>query len=131
MVPEPTGVAALDVLLVWGGAFSFAVAVFTGLWRAGRAVAVFCSRLSRFLDDWYGEPARPGFPARPGVLERVASIEGQVGAFDRRMTGVEYELRENGGASLRDAVNRINCRLDSIYPDSGGPCARPQLPPES
>jgi hypothetical protein len=58
-------------------------------------------RVGDFVDDWQGEPARRGVPARPGVMERLESIEGQ--------------LRPNGGSSLRDAVNRVEqttARLD-------------------
>lgn len=54
-------------------------------------------RLSRQMgqlqEDWYGEPARKGFPARPGVPERLETIENQ--------------LKPNGGSSARDAINRV------------------------
>lgn len=50
-------------------------------------------RFADFLDDWNGEPARSGVAERPGVMQRLASIEG--------------ELRPNGGGSIRDAVNRL------------------------
>jgi hypothetical protein len=57
-------------------------------------------RLSHFLDDWFGEDARPGFTRKPGVPERLAEVESQ--------------LKANGGASLRDAVNRIEARVRII-----------------
>lgn len=50
-----------------------------------------------FREDWYGESARPGVPARKGVMERLADIDGQ--------------LRTNGGSSLRDAVSRIEATM--------------------
>ncbi|UBU11593.1 hypothetical protein [Nonomuraea gerenzanensis] len=50
-------------------------------------------KLSDAVDDWQGEPARKGVPARPGVMERLEAIEAQ--------------LRPNGGASARDAINRV------------------------
>jgi hypothetical protein len=52
-------------------------------------------QLREFLDDWRGEPARPGSAARPGVPERLAAIE-------QRTTEVEREVRTNGGSTLRD-----------------------------
>ena len=50
-------------------------------------------KLADFLEDWNGEPARPGRPARLGVPERLARIEAQ--------------LWPNGGSSLHDKVNQI------------------------
>lgn len=50
-------------------------------------------KISDFLDDWRGEPPRPGYPGRPGVPERLARIEAQ--------------LWPNGGSSLHDKVNQI------------------------
>lgn len=41
------------------------------------------SRLSSFLDDWFGEPARPGFPRRPGVPERLEIVEQKLEAIER------------------------------------------------
>lgn len=68
-------------------------------------------RLSRQNDefrlDWYGEQARPGRAAVPGVPERL--------------TRIEAELKPNGGGSLRDAVNRLEHRLDEhLKAHSGG-----------
>lgn len=68
-----------------------------------------------FLGDWKGEPERPGVPRRPGVLERLEE-------HDNDLRAIRTEVKPNGGASLRDAVNRtegkvneVNKRLDSIY----------------
>lgn len=44
----------------------------------------------RLVDDLTGTPARPGFDPRPGLMERVATIE--------------KEVSYNGGQSLKDAV---------------------------
>lgn len=50
-------------------------------------------RMSDFQDDWYGRPARPGYPAVPGIPERLAQIE--------------KETRPNGGGTMKDALRRI------------------------
>lgn len=53
----------------------------------------------RFLEDWRGEAARPGVPARSGVLARLQTVEHIV-------TDVRGELYPNGGESLRDVVHQ-------------------------
>jgi hypothetical protein len=73
--------AALAFVLRWG-------------WRILR-------RTQDFLDDWGGCEARPGVPARPGVMSRLHSIE-QIGA------GLQSEMRLNGGNSLRDVVQKTS-----------------------
>lgn len=34
--------------------------------------------LDNLLDDWNGEPPRPGVPGRPGVMKRLGDIEDKV-----------------------------------------------------
>ena len=69
-------------------------------WRKGfRPVIRF---ILEFRDDWQGVPARPGVPGHPGVMERLGNIEGQ--------------LKPNGGASMHDAVNRIEQQLSTPPP---------------
>lgn len=66
---------------------------------AGRWVYRILAGTLRFLDDWRGEPARPGVAARPGVLARLQTVEHLV-------TEVHGELYPNGGGSLRDIVHQ-------------------------
>ncbi len=77
-----------EILAIAGG-----LAVLAG----GSAVVVqivnFLKKMSNVVDDWAGEPAREGVPARAGVMKRLEQIEA--------------ELRTNHGSSLRDAINRI------------------------
>lgn len=54
-------------------------------------------RTTTFLDDFFGEAAREGVPARPGVMARLGSVEALV-------TQVAAETRPNSGGSLRDIV---------------------------
>lgn len=108
-MPDPTGVPALDAFLLWATVATIVGTLGTGLWRFIRAASRIAKRVNVFFDDWYGEEARPGFPARPGVLERVRGIEA-------RIQGVHHELQRNGGESLRDAVDLTNCRLERMLP---------------
>lgn len=84
------------------------------IWTAARNAGRGLRRLVHFADDWFGEPERDGVPARPGVMERISAIETD-GAATRddvrglleRVDRVEHELRPNSGASLRDAIDRV------------------------
>lgn len=53
----------------------------------------FIRKVSHFVDDVAGAPARPGVDKRLGLMERVALIE--------------HEVKTNHGSSLKDAVKRI------------------------
>lgn len=104
------------------GALSVVVPAVAGVvvWvtrKITRPVAIFSDpRLAHFLDDWFGEEARPGFPARPGIPARLESVEeGQTELLDR-LCKVEVDTRQlqsNGGSHLADAVARIERRLQT------------------
>ncbi|MFD0772657.1 hypothetical protein ACFQZ2_01830 [Streptomonospora algeriensis] len=79
----------------------------TVLIGAGRKVWVFARRIGHFLDDVSGEPERPGVPARPGLMERVAAIEDRLGH-------VEHEVQTNQGGSLKDAVRRTEVHMAEL-----------------
>jgi hypothetical protein len=53
-----------------------------------------------FMRDWAGEPAAPGRSAVPGVMERLNRIDG--------------ELKRNGGSSMKDAITRVEKKLETI-----------------
>lgn len=59
-------------------------------------------QISRFLDDWYG---RENDPHRPGIRSRLEDVETQV-------KQVHHQTHVNGGGSLKDAVNRIEAKVD-------------------
>jgi hypothetical protein len=78
---------ALIVVTIFGGAEEVVRRVI------GKPVARVWFKIERFLDTWNGEPARDGLASRPGLVDRVIAIERQV--------------TNNGGKSLKDAVDRI------------------------
>lgn len=105
-----TGIDAVDTLVMW----AVVVAAVTGLcgvvWRVARPVRRVLQLVEDFIDDWRGTPARPGVPARSGVMERIDQIEDTVRT-------VAHEVRPNGGQSMRDAINRVDERTARISPD--------------
>lgn len=77
-------------------------------------------RITDMADDFLGEKSRPGVPARPGVMERLAAQERaqddaarEQRAIASTLEVVRHEMFPNSGASLRDAVNRIDDKLDN------------------
>ena len=64
-------------------------------------------RFIHFLDDYFGEEERLGFAARPGIQERLGYMESEISC-------ISYEMRPNSGSSIKDAINRIEKRLDTL-----------------
>jgi hypothetical protein len=58
----------------------------------------FSSGWDDFMRDWKGEDAEPGRDHAPGVMERLNDIDG--------------EFKKNSGSTLKDAVARIESKLD-------------------
>lgn len=75
----------------------------TKAWRGFR-------KMGHFIDDVSGEPARPGTPARPSLMDRLAAVEDAVARIpvvESSVAQVRAEVTPNGGGSLKDAVVRI------------------------
>lgn len=53
-----------------------------------------------FMEDWHGASQRPGRDAVPGVMERLNRIDG--------------ELKHNSGSSMKDALKRIEGKVDRL-----------------
>ena len=65
-----------------------------------KKLRIFFTWLDKFRRDWEGEEAEPGRDRVPGVMERLNRLDG--------------ELSNNGGSSLKDAVQRIEFKLDKL-----------------
>ena len=78
-------------------------------WAARHAWRVL-RRVTHFLDDYAGEPARDGMPARPGFMARLASAETQIGL-------VLAETQPNHGGSLRDVVHKAAADIAEVKAD--------------
>ena len=77
--------------------------IWVGLYKATKLV----KRFIHFLDDYFGEEERPGFNGRPGMQERMRIIE-------EELKCVAYEMRPNSGTSIKDAIGRIEKRLEQL-----------------
>lgn len=114
-----TSVPLVNSLVVWAGVLAALAAGGGVAWRATRGFRHAAQRFEEFIDDWRGTAGRPGVAVRPGVMERLDGIEGQtqvIPELERRVARVEHELRPNGGASLRDVVDRVERNQEALGP---------------
>ena len=88
-------------------------------------------RFTRFLDDFHGVEERPGQDRRPGFPERIKDLEdcmnslsskmdslndftGSIIKIENKLVSIEKELHPNHGTSMRDAVDKIQLRLEIV-----------------
>lgn len=93
-------------MMMVGGVVTAIITVLTAYFLIVKFIGPFVKRVKNwmntwenFMIDWSGEEARPGRDRVPGVMERLNSIDG--------------ELKNNGGSSIKDAVDRIEKRLEA------------------
>lgn len=91
----------------------------TGLAKLARALWRGAQRVSQLMDDWHGEPARPGVDPRPGVLERLGAIEdGQREA--KTEAAQQRELLAQQGELLANLTSRVRAMEKELHPNGGG-----------
>ncbi|WP_341945641.1 hypothetical protein [Microbacterium sp. LWH11-1.2] len=105
-------------------------------WLAAAALLVwvalkvwpFLRKITHFIDDVAGEPARPGFEARPGLMERLSVVEekqdeqsvslaqqsAEMANQSIALGVVQHEVTTNHGSSLKDAVKSVVEDLDRL-----------------
>lgn len=87
-------------VIVIGGAFGL-------IWGGGKWMIGTLKKVNEFLEDWRGEDARPGYPGRPGVLERLVKLE-------EHAATTSHEVQPNSGQSIKDQLNRVDTALPEI-----------------
>ena len=97
------------------------ITAITVLIVAFRKTSKVVKKAVHFFDDYFGEEERPGVERRPGMSERLSKMEGCLNKVDERFSTLEYkieniekELQPNSGTSLRDAINRIENRVEAL-----------------
>jgi len=93
-----------QIVLYWAAGVITSGTALGMLWKLLKPLCVRLHALmdnwDTFMRDWAGEPASPGRSAVPGVMERLNRIDG--------------ELKRNGGSSMKDAINRVEKKLEQI-----------------
>ena len=87
--------------LTWlAGLIAVVTTIVGAVWAMLKPLKRQADRIEMFWSDWNGTPERPGRSAVPGVMDRLASIDG--------------ELTRNGGNSLKDQVCTNSRKLDDL-----------------
>lgn len=68
--------------------------------------------LQELRRDWFGVEGRPGFPAVPGVPQRLFDVEQSLMELRPIVDRIEREMRSNGGGSLRDQVMSLRATVE-------------------
>lgn len=95
------------------GAVALAWKVVRGLFRTTR-------KLMRMADEVLGDgDGRPGWGRRLTAIEAVSRSNAErLTAIEKHASRVDAELRPNGGASVRDQLNRIEQATGSTPDES-------------
>lgn len=95
---------AQEVILSWAAAIIAVGGALGVLWKLFYPLVTKTKKLMEALDlftkDWFGDEGDALHPRKPGMLERMRSVEA--------------ELKHNGGSSIKDAVKRIENKLTEI-----------------
>jgi hypothetical protein len=83
----------IENILIAGAAASAIASVYFVIAPSVKRIRSMMEWLERFRRDWEGEPGGPGRDPVPGVMERLNRLDG--------------ELSNNGGTSVKDAIDRI------------------------
>jgi hypothetical protein len=95
--------SANELLMMLAATVTAIGVIGVGVYKATKLV----KRFIHFLDDYFGEEERPGFDGRPGMQERLRFMEQEIAC-------ISFEMRPNHGTSIKDAVARIEQRLDKL-----------------
>ena len=87
----------IENVLIAGATASAIASVYFVIAPSVKRIRSMMEWLERFRRDWEGEPGGPGRDPVPGVMERLNRLDG--------------ELSNNGGTSVKDAIDRIEKAL--------------------
>ncbi|MEU9888021.1 hypothetical protein [Sphaerisporangium sp. NPDC051011] len=82
------------------------------VYKGGRFAMGIYRRISNFLDDWNGEPARPGVEERPGFPARIAAVE-------KEMAGVKAIVSNGLSHNVKDIQERVKGLEESLNRGEG------------
>jgi hypothetical protein len=101
MVMDPNQILFVQIFSAIGTVLATWLLIVKIIVPTRNKIKAMIDNLENFMIDWSGEEARPGRDRRPGVMERLNEIDGQ--------------LKNNGGTSVKDAVDRIEIHVGEIH----------------
>lgn len=110
-------IPAIETIIILASIVTAVTVIIVAVIKLGK----FTKKIIHFFDDFLGEEERPGVAARPGFSERMGHLEDTISKVDERLDLIEFkittidkELQPNSGLSVRDAINRIEKRIESL-----------------
>lgn len=97
-------ITIVDIFTSLGIVATALVAIFKIIIPFSKKIKDWITNWEAFMEDWSGQDARPGRDRVPGVMERLNDIDG--------------ELKNNGGSSVKDAVERIEKDVKGLSLDT-------------
>lgn len=100
---------ALEVVAKLAGIAVGLATLGTLSWKGLRAMIRTIRRLGRVADEVLGDgDTKPGWGKRLAGIEALGKTNAsRLTSIESRLSGVEAEVRPNGGASMRDQITRI------------------------
>lgn len=107
------------------------IAVITGIILTVKMTAPVIKGITHFFDDLRGEEARPGVPARPGIMEAMATLataqtaqaeslqrlETEQQAQSTKIETIRHEVEFNNGTSVKDSAIRTEQKVNGLVDD--------------
>lgn len=93
-----------DVIISVGGIVTFATILIK--------VRPLFQNVSNFLDDWAGEPPRQGYRGRPGVMQRLESLESQLNPDSGKSLYDKITATVDEVEALKIEVYNLNSRFE-------------------
>jgi uncharacterized protein YicC (UPF0701 family) len=104
----------------WIGGVAFVVYAIVKIKKAVSAVWPFVKKLVTVVEDLFGAEARPGVPARPGLMARMQTSEENdisITATLAEHSSALLELRPNHGGSMKDVLKATREDLAALRED--------------
>lgn len=105
VVPDAIGKITVSHILVF---VSFVIGVAGIIAYAYKLLKPWVNSMRNFLDDWNGEEARPGVSKRPGVMERLLSLE-------KAQNEIKHEVQPNSGNSMYDKLSAVHKHITNAF----------------
>jgi hypothetical protein len=103
-----------DTLIIGSAAVTIVLAVTGTIGFLGRKAWRAIRRLTLFLDDYEGTPARPGVESRPGVMERLQQHTGLLAQHTEVLEVVRADVAQVLGEMPKNGVP-LATKIDALW----------------